>query len=81
MFRRARVRNQQAWSMKSLVERLAALEDGTLTQTDLELQRLAAQRRAAKSRQRVLRTCFGIGVVSGGIVGGVALLYLLFANP
>ena len=50
----------------------------TALQVDPEPHRIAA---ATRSRDRDLQRCFGFGFACSGIVGCVALPFLLFLNP
>ena len=78
MWGRASRRYGQAWSTKSLLQRLAALENGAVLPGNPESDRIIAEQLSAKSRKRILRTYFGLGFVSSAIVGCAALLFLLF---
>ena len=71
-------RHQLATWTNSLMRRLEVLGNVAALQVDPEPHRFAA---ATRSRNRDLQRCFGFGFAGSGIVGCVALPFLLFLNP
>lgn len=71
---------REEWATRSLMQRLAVLDNNGVLATNHRPHHFDAAQQAIR-RRHVLTACFGLGFASSLIVGGIALLVLLFVHP
>jgi hypothetical protein len=70
----------EGWGSESLIWRLSNLESGAFAPVDPATGR-SDPRAGVVTRRRALGIYFGLGFASSWIVGGLALLFLIFVVP